>query len=142
MKLIFAICAQSSAVDAQTNRLSLFHILEQMQAAALPASLSLVLVGIFAKEAGDPDDHSVWVKAWMGGSVLLESPVAFSFRATTRGRIVAVINGLGIPAHGTLSLGFFSSAGQQLGDLWDVVVEPAAPTMAAPVDYAPEAKKG
>jgi hypothetical protein len=137
MKLLFATCAQSSAVDAQTNRLSLFHILEQMQAAALPASLSLVLVGIFAKETGDPDDHSVQVRAWMGSTVLLESPVAISFRATTRGRIVAVINGLGIPAHGTLSLGFFSSAGQQLGDSWDIVVEPAAQVAAAPTTAAP-----
>jgi hypothetical protein len=137
MKLIFAACAQSSAVDAQTNRLSLFHILEQMQAAALPASLSLVLVGIFAKEAGDPDDHSVQVRAWMGDTILLESSVAFSFRANTRERIVAAINGLGIPAHGTLSLGFFSSAGQQLGDSWDVVVEPAAQGAAAPMTAVP-----
>src|SRR5260221_13241543 len=60
----------------QTGRLSLFHVLEQMQSKVFPIPLSLTLVGIFVKEAVDPDEHSLHVKVGLDDTTLLNSPVA------------------------------------------------------------------
>lgn len=125
MKLVFVACAQSSAVDSQTGRLSLFHLLEQMQATAFPTSLSLTLVGMFAKESGDPDDQSVRLRIGLDDTPLLDSSVAFSFEGKSRTRVLTAINGVGITGPGVLSFSFHSASGEPLGSAWTAVVEKA-----------------
>jgi hypothetical protein len=132
MQLIFMTCAQSSAVDSQTGRLSLFHLLEQVQAASFPTAMSLTLVGMFVKEPGEPDDQSVRLKVEMGDAVLFDTPVNFSFRGKQRSRVLTAMNGLAIPAAGKLSFAFLSAAGDPLGSPWEVAVEKAAPPAASP----------
>jgi hypothetical protein len=125
MKLIFMACAQSSAVDSQSGRLSLFHLLEQMQAAAFPASISPTIVGVFVKEAGDSEGQTVRLKAVLDETVIFDAPVTFSFSGKPRNRILTVLNGLGIPGPGTLSFSFLSERGAPFGAAWDVVVDKA-----------------
>ena len=136
MKLIFMTCAQSSAVDSQTGRLSLFHLLEQIQAPSFPTAMPLTLVGLFVKEPGEPDEQSVRLKVELGDAVIFDSPVAFSFKGRQRSRVLTVMNGLGIPGVGTLSFSFLSEAGAPLGPAWTVIVEQAAAPPAAPLPAA------
>lgn len=127
MKLVFLTCAQSTAVDASTQRLSLFHIVEQIQSATFPASLQgLVLVAMFAKETGDGDNASLRLKIVLGDAVLIETPVAFSFQGRTKGRVLAAINGLAIPGPGILSFILLSGSGGQIGS-WEAAVEESVP---------------
>ncbi len=132
MELTFIAGAQSSAVDSQTGRLSLFHILEQVQVAVFPASLSLTLVAVFAKGADEPDDQSVRLKVGLGETVVFDTPVAISFRGKLRNRVLTAMSGLGIPGPGTLSFSFFSESGGPLGTAWLVSVEKAAPSATIP----------
>lgn len=132
MQLIFMTCAQSSAVDSQTGRLSLFHLLEQVQATSFPTAMSLTLVGMFVKDPGEPDDQSVRLKVELGDAVLFDSPVNFSFRGKQRSRVLTAMNGLAIPSAGKLSFSFLTAAGAPLGSPWDVVVEKAAPPAGSP----------
>ena len=133
MKLNFMTCAQSSAVDSQTGRLSLFHLLEQVQATTFPTAMSLTLVGMFVKEPAESDDQSVRLKVELDDKVIFDSPVAFSFKGKQRSRVLTAMNGLGIPGPGTLSFSFLSEAGAPLGTAWNVVVEKvAAPPGSAP----------
>lgn len=132
MQLNFMTCAQSSAVDSQTGRLSLFHLLEQVQAPSFPTALSLTLVGMFTKEAGEPDEQSVRLKVEMGEAILFDTPVNFSFRGRQRSRVLTAMNGLSIPSAGKLSFSFLSAAGAPLGSPWEVIVEKAAPPAASP----------
>lgn len=132
MQLIFMTCAQSSAVDSQTGRLSLFHLLEQVQATSFPTAMSLTLVGMFVKEAGEPDDQSVRLKVELGDAVIFDSPVNFSFRGKQRSRVLTAMNGLAIPSAGKLSFSFLTAAGAPLGSPWDVVVEKAASPAGSP----------
>lgn len=125
MKLIFMTCAQSSAVDSQTGRLSLFHLLEQVQATNFPTAMSLTLVGMFTREAGDPDDQSVRLKVELGETAILDSSVNFSFQGKQRSRVLMALNGLAIPSAGNLSFSFLSGEGMALGVPWEVVVEKA-----------------
>lgn len=125
MKLIFMTCAQSSAVDSQTGRLSLFHLLEQVQATNFPTAMSLTLVGMFSREAGDPDDQSVRLKVALGETVIIDSTVNFSFQGKQRSRVLMALNGLAIPSAGKLSLSFLSGESAPLGAPWEVIVEKA-----------------
>lgn len=125
MKLIFMTCAQSSAVDSQTGRLSLFHLLEQVQAPSFPTAMSLTLVGMFARGPGEPDDQSVRLKVELGETAVFDSPVNFSFRGKQRSRVLMAMNGLAIPAAGKLSFSFLSAEGVSLGPTWEVIIEKA-----------------
>lgn len=125
MKLIFMTCAQSSAVDSQTGRLSLFHLLEQVQATNFPTAMSLTLVGMFAREEGEPDDQSVRLKVDLGETAIFDSSVNFSFRGKLRSRVLMAMNGLAIPSAGKLSFSFLSGEGLPLGAPWEVFVEKA-----------------
>jgi hypothetical protein len=125
MRLVFMTCAQSSAVDSQTGRLSLFHLLEQVQATSFPTVLSLTLVGMFAREAGEADDQFVKLKVDLEEKEIFESSVSFSFRGKLRSRVLMAINGLAIPSAGMLSFSFLSGDGAPLGAPWDVIVEKA-----------------
>jgi len=125
MKLIFMTCAQSSAVDSQTGRLSLFHLLEQVQATSFPTAMSLTLVGMFAREAGEADDQSVRLKVDLEQTPVFDSAVNFSFRGKPRSRVLMAMNGLAIPSAGTLSFSFLSGEGAPFGAPWEVVVEKA-----------------
>lgn len=125
MQLNFMTCAQSSAVDSQTGRLSLFHLLEQVQATSFPTALSLTLVGMFAKAPGEPDEQSVRLKVELGETAIFDSPVNFSFRGKQRSRVLTTMNGLSIPAAGKLSFSFLSADGAPLGSPWEVVIEKA-----------------
>ena len=126
MKLIFMTCAQSSAVDSQTGRLSLFHLLEQVQAHAFPTAMSLTLVGMFAKDASEADEQSVRLKVELDDAVIFDSPVNFSFKGKQRSRVLTAMNGLGIPSAGKLSFSFLSADGVPLGSAWEIFVEKAA----------------
>lgn len=125
MKLIFMACAQSSAVDSQTGQLSLFHLLEQMQAAVFPTSVSLTVIGIFTKGPDDSDSQSVRLKVELSDTVIFDAPVTFSFGGKPRNRVVTAMKGLGIPGAGVLSFSFVTDAGIQLDAAWNVVVEKA-----------------
>lgn len=133
MELIFVAGAQSSSVDNQTGRLSLFHILEQVQVTAFPSSLSLTLVGVFAKDADEPDDQSVRLKVELGDTVVFDSPVAISFRGKLRNRVLTAMNGLGVPGPGALSFSFLSESGRPLGAAWVVAVEKAVSSVTVPL---------
>ena len=125
MNLSVMTCAQSSAVDSQTGRLSLFHLLEQVQATSFPTAMSLTLVGMFAREAGEPDDQSVRLKVELGETAIFDSTVNFSFRGKQRSRVLMAMNGLAIPSAGKLSFSFLSGEGAALGAPWEVFVEQA-----------------
>jgi hypothetical protein len=125
MKLIFMTCAQSSAVDSQTGRLSLFHLLEQVQATSFPTAMSLTLVGMFAREAGEPDEQSVRLKVDLGETPVFDSSVNFSFQGKQRSRVLMAMNGLGIPAAGRLTFSFLTADGAALGTPWEVLIEKA-----------------
>lgn len=130
MKLLFMTCAQSSAVDSQTGRLSLFHLLEQVQAPSFPTAMSLTLVGMFAREAGEPDDQSVRLKVELEGTAIFDSAVNFSFRGKQRSRVLMAMNGVAIASAGRLSFSFLNGDGAALGAPWEVIVEKAAPPAA------------
>ena len=125
MKLVFISCSQSGAVDATTNLMSLFHILEQIQSAAFPSALpSLTLGAIFSKEQGDADSNSLRLRIALGDAAILDTALTFSFQGRARGRLMAAINGLAVPGPGVLSFSILSDSGQNLGS-WDVIVEQA-----------------
>lgn len=132
MELMFMACAQSSSVDGPTGRLSLFHLLEQIQVTTFPTPLSLTLVGMFTKGSGDPDDQSVRLKIDLEGTSLLDSAVAFSFKGRPRTRVVTAMNNLGITGPGILSFSFHSSSGERMGSAWTVIVEKVQAPAQAP----------
>lgn len=132
---MFMTCAQSSAVDSQTGRLSLFHLLEQVQATSFPTALSLTLVGMFAREASEADDQSVRLRVELEEAAVFESAVNFAFRGKPRSRVLMAMNGLAIPSAGKLSFSFLSGEGAPLGAPWEVIVE-QAPAQQTPAQTA------
>lgn len=124
-------CAQSSAVDSQSGQLSLFHLLERMQAAAFPTSIAVTVVGMVVKEADDLDSQSVRLVVDLNGTVIFDAPISFSFGQQPRNRIITALKGLGIPGAGVLSFSFLSDSGRSLGAAWTATVEIAASSATA-----------
>ena len=126
MKLTYLTCAEGTSIDASTKRLSLFHILERLEAATFPTALQrFALVAMFAREANDLDSYSLRLRIALGKTVLLERPVAFSFQGSAKSRLLAEFNGLAIPETGILSFSIQSDSDQLLG-AWEIAVEKTA----------------
>jgi hypothetical protein len=136
MKLVMMALAQSGAVDSASNRISLFHIIEQMQSRAFPAPMpSMLLTMLFEKEAGDANTALLHTQAALDGSPLMDTQLNLSFQGRPRTRVMAGINGLSLPKPGLLVFSVLSEAKQVLGS-WEVSVEQANGTATASPEQA------
>lgn len=123
-------CAESISVDAHSNRLSLFHIFEEMRAVSFPAvvpQLSVVAALQKASEAEpDPtpsDNYSI--RASLGDAVLFEFPIQFLFNGLLRARAIATVQGVFVPSPGVLQFSL-SKNGNELAN-WKTWVTAAGP---------------
>lgn len=87
MKVQAAICAQGVAVDQLSNRLSLFNILETIQAQSFPVVLpELVFVVLLRREPEEPSQFDTEVQVLLGDLNIgkLSAQVDFKNSLTSR----------------------------------------------------------
>jgi hypothetical protein len=140
MQCILAVCADSVAVDARTNSVSLFHITDTISAMQFPAlHLRLASLFILTKDEGDPDRPEARFEIILNGNnYLLRDSLSIDFAGRHRTRSFTLIEGLVIPAPGVLRV-VARTNDRELGH-WDITVNAIGPALVEKTSE-PEAKK-
>lgn len=120
--------SESIAVDARTNNVSLFNLLEQINVASFPAVLpKVVLFALFQREDGSRGENfESRVQVKLNEELLAEGPFVARFGKNTRFRGFGEFNSLVISRPGVLEFAVVLE-GKKLGG-WSISVESLSPT--------------
>lgn len=117
MKLSFVCCAESGALDRESNRISLFNILPSLRIPAnrFPANLVKMMIGFSGElEANEPTSQSVNIEIDTGSTSLSEQiPVEFGVHTTFQGLVR--VNNVIIPKPGEIRIRILQN-GKSLGE--------------------------
>ena len=104
MRVVYFICAESSSLDVQSGRVSIFHILDEVSATALPIFMaSAATVVLFEREPDDPQVLEALLSVALNGNELAKLPINIDFQDKPRHRSLGTIQGMMIPNAGTVS---------------------------------------
>lgn len=113
------LCADSASIDARTNTLSAFHIVEDYHAAAFPVVVPRISVlMVLFRDPTDPAVPEVQLLVYLGDQQLSASPLPVNFGQRLTVRAIADLNGLVIPGPGVLR--FVVGIGAQVVDSWTI----------------------
>jgi hypothetical protein len=116
MKLILFACAEGMALDARSNRISLFNLIESLASPVFPVAMSQVtIIAWFEKEAGDAEDVDLQTKWTIGNSLIGQMPLFLRFQGATRSRAISEVSGVVLPAPGSLAIGLHLPNGTEIG---------------------------
>ena len=105
LKVHYITCAASSAVDGKTNKLSLFHVLDEISSPTYPLRLgSFCVASLFERETSEDAIQSYAVAISLNGALLASFTMKLDFQSARRNRTVNTIAGLTIPGPGALSI--------------------------------------
>ena len=122
MKLLFHLCAISSAIDITTNQVSLFNLLEQMNVASFPVVIpSITIISSLEREKGDRTKLDLQIRFTLGRKVIAEFPFEADFQKGLRHRNTAEVRGLMIPGPGILKIGL-RYKDKPMGSAWSIDV--------------------
>jgi hypothetical protein len=123
MRLVLFACAESAAIDQATNRLSVFHFLEDLSSPTFPTALpSVTAVFILAREEAEADSFNLTLRVTESGrdQPILEGPIFVQFQGRLRSRLLANIAGLPLVAPGRLQFAVFDD--QHELARWEVTI--------------------
>jgi hypothetical protein len=119
MRLKYLICCESSAFDLFSNRVSLFHIIDQVTAPAYPIALtSLAIVFCLERDNGDPDAVNARVSISYGAQELASYPMAVQFGGNPLARGSGNVQGFFVPGPGRLTVSL--NVDEQIIGTWDI----------------------
>lgn len=118
-------CAGSGSVDARFNTLSVFHIMEQINAPQFPVPIAVSIVGMFTREQGDPSTIDLQLRIFSGEQQLFAGPVSVNFQQHNRARMLLDMQGLVVPA--PLDVRFLLQNGGDTIGTWIVAVTQVGP---------------
>jgi hypothetical protein len=107
MRALLLVASESAAVDAASNRLSLFHVMEELSSPVFPAAVPMMMiVGLLSRTQEEPSHFDLHVRATMEGrqDVMFDVPIAAEFQNRPRYRFVAQIAGVVLPGPGTVRI--------------------------------------
>jgi len=120
------LCAQGVVRDAEHGSISVYNIMESLQAAGFPFFIQQMAVfALLEREPGDPPQHEIRFRLSMGEAELVTVPLAIDFRASLRNRSTLNIQGLVIPHPGSLLVS--ASLGETVLATYGVIVEQLSP---------------
>jgi hypothetical protein len=105
MQTLFALASRSASVDTQSGLLSIFEVLESINAPQLPALLQeFVFITLLERADGEPDLHDGTIVLSLDGQVLHSQKMPIDFGKRKRSRLLVRLGGLEIPRPGILSV--------------------------------------
>jgi hypothetical protein len=129
MHAIQILCADNVSVDARTNTVSVFNILEEMTPEVLPAILPRVIFfALLEKDEGDVDNNVVTVKVANNATQLVDNQASISFQGKRRARIITTVGNLLISSPGKLDFSLLDSQQRQIG-YWTITIPSPAATL-------------
>ncbi len=126
MQVKLFICSSSSALDARTNSISVFHILEEIHAPAYPIVIpGMSVIALLDLDDGEPIDQEIELRFYLGDQQLFAVPFQTDFQVRRKARALADLNGLVVPAPGILRI-LLHSAGHDIVS-WQILCDQNAP---------------
>lgn len=118
MEIKYLICSEFVSIDATSNRVSLFNILEDHTPMGYPFMLqNLSIIALGLREAGDDEMVDRTLRIGVSGGPSFDSPVQFDFTGgTVAARCVAQIGGLALAQPGVLTVSLMR--GDQVEAQW------------------------
>ena len=105
MKCILLACAESTLLDANTNRVSLINILDGIRSPQFPILIPVLSVlAITQKDDGEDDDVTCVIKISLGDKIIFENPTDVNYQGAKMHRIMAAIQGLIVPDSGVMTI--------------------------------------
>lgn len=105
MRLLLATCAEAASIDGTTNKLSLFSVVEEIQAASFPTMApSLAFVLLLEKSNDEPNEIDLRIVGTLNSKELFNLPLKGSFEGKRHLRAVANVLGIPLSGPGTLTL--------------------------------------
>lgn len=129
IRLKTLLCAEGVSVDRNSNNVTLFNILEQINPLRLPLALpKMVIYSLFEREDGD---DAVWpadICIYLDDVELVSSPIDYKFQDLPRVRNIFTVGGLPITQPGTLKISVHPRGDHttELGTYTVVISLPAA----------------
>jgi hypothetical protein len=103
MKLVFAVLAQSVSLDQMTGRLSLFNLVEGIQAARFPTVLAeIAFVAVLRREAADQNRADATLTVRIGETIIGLANIAVDFQDKQSTRLIGNFQGLPVLTPGML----------------------------------------
>jgi hypothetical protein len=105
IKPVICLAAESTSVDGGTNRLSIFHVLEQVHSPAFPLLIPRVsFVTMFERDPGDPASVTYEVVFDDNGKIVHRAPFPVDFQTQMRARTLAEVGALPITGPGVFKM--------------------------------------
>jgi len=137
METTLFVCCESAAIDARMNTISVFHILEELNAVNFPFVIQrFSVVLMLTRREDEPQNPDLHLRITLGAQELFNGPLTVSFQEHLRTRVVADLMGLVIPAPGDLMVdvqgadgarGHWTTRINQVGQLGVNVFQPFFP---------------
>ena len=129
IKCKLMLCAQAMIVDALSNSISIFSVIEEMHLPSTPGVL--VHLNTLCMLERDPDDEShpadIYVEFGMIGSDMQRFPLEVNFEDKFMTRSISKIQGISIPAPGQLRVALVRD--QNVLSSWDIPIIVDSPTV-------------
>ena len=128
MKMILLACAELTLLDANSNRVSLINIYEELSSAQFPFLIPYFSVlAITKKEDGEEDEGSCAIKVSLGDEAVLETDVLVHYEGGEIHRSIISLQGLVITSPGTLKLQLLHNS-SEIG-YFDILVKQLTPAI-------------
>lgn len=108
MVLKLCLVAEGVSVDRQTNELSIYNVLEGIEASGFPLFVQRIsFLTVYERDvATDPEVVNGQMQVTLGDNAVMTQAVTINFQGKKRSRIILRFGGLLVPAPGDLRFRF------------------------------------
>lgn len=125
MRVATFVCSESCALDQSSNRVSIFHIMDGINATAFPVTIrGMSLYILWERDEHDPVVFQYSVRIMLGTEQLARLTAQGDFKGHTRARVIGTIQGFRLPRAGRISV-VIEAGGTKLAN-WEIEVRSVA----------------
>ena len=127
MKLVLFVCSQSNSIDLRSNQVSIFNILDNVNAPSFPIVLDKISVLAIFSDDITSGEYNILMDIVLNDEVLASGPIVVKFGGHTVTRTFTEIGGLILKAPGDLKFSL-KYEGNEIGE-WRIKVQDFSSTV-------------
>lgn len=105
MKTVLLSCAESTLLDANTNKVSLINIFDELTSPQFPFLIpNFSVLAVTKREDGEEDQGSCTIKISLDEQIILDAPVLINYQGTAMHRAIMGLHGLVVSGPGILKV--------------------------------------
>lgn len=128
MKTVLLACAESTLLDANTNRVSLINVHDEIGSPQFPFLIPIFSVlAITKKDEGEDDEGTCSIKISLDDQIILDAPVLVNYQGGEIHRSMLGLQGLVITGPGILKV-ILLHENVEIGE-WQIPIKQLAPSI-------------